>query len=80
MAEFDFNKFAEDIGFIKGTLEEGFKAVTDRLDKINGCVEKHEDRISKTEKDITKVKTVGSVIVVIFGMIGGFLKELLWSK
>ena len=58
----DFHvKIAEELGKIRGSMNEGFKGVHQRLDSLNGKVSKHDDDIRSLQ--IFDAKNEGKNIV-----------------
>ncbi|MBT9146232.1 MAG: hypothetical protein DDT42_02114 [candidate division WS2 bacterium] len=66
------------LGCLEGKIDVGFKNIIDRLDKINGTNDKHENRINKIENKIStsdgKVAGVAFIISFIVSVIGIFWK------
>lgn len=51
-------------------IKEELKEIKDSLKLINGKVQKH-------ESEIVRVKTIGSVIAFLFGLVGAFISRII---
>ena len=70
------------IGNLEGTMKTGFKEINRRLDKTNGTIEDHNDKIDKLEtfkdqtegakKETTRIAGIGGAIA------GGFVTAVIW--
>jgi hypothetical protein len=56
-----------------GRLEGGIQGIHDRLDKINGCVERHEQDVALLKEWRAGFKGSVAVIAVIASSIAGFV-------
>jgi len=69
------------IGNLEGTVREGFKAVNQRLDGINGRIERGEKRIGILEFSDAQIKgkvaVIGGIAGLIFTSIGWFINWLI---
>lgn len=60
-----------------GRLEAGLEAVIERLNKVNGRLDKHDDKIEELEarknQGIGKIAIISTVGATIFGLIGAII-------
>ncbi len=69
--------------YMTGEIRGEVKGIIERLDKINGRINNHGDRINQNENDVLIIKTkagvwggiMGFIISVIVSIIGFFLKK-----
>lgn len=64
-------------GEFQGKILEALINIKSDLEKIDQKLDHLDIRITKTEHDIIKIKTFGSVISVFFGVIGSFFSKLI---
>jgi len=57
------------LGQLKGEVEQGFKSVNQRLDKMNGNIKNHDDRINVCESTIDQAKGSMKITAIIWGVI-----------
>jgi len=68
---------AEEIERILGRLEGLMEGVKDDVESLNKKLDDINGRVRTNEKDIAQAKGIGAVLGIIFGILGGFLKELI---
>lgn len=71
------------IGNLEGTMKIGFKEINRRLDKTNGTIEDHNDKIDDLEtfKDQTKgaQKETKRMAGIMGSIAGGFVTAVIWA-
>ena len=65
------------VGRLEGKIETGFTAINDRLDKLNGSVKNHDDRINVNESKIDNASGAVKMVAVIASFIGAVIGFLL---
>jgi len=63
------NEISRAIGRLEGNVDTGFKAVTNRLDRMNGTIKGHDTRINKVESEQDKTKGIATILGGIAGAI-----------
>ena len=58
------------LGRLEGTISTGFKAINERLDKLNGSIKTHEEKINLLEAFRDNLQGRMSIIGAIGGVIG----------
>ena len=69
------NEIMRAIGQLEGKIEEGFKATGQRLDGINGKVQRHDDKISEISNEQANLKGKATA----YGAGGAFVLTVLWE-
>lgn len=61
------------LGNLEGTINEGFKAINNRLDKINGTIIRHEDKLNVFETFKDNLRGQMTIIGAVTGFIGAIV-------
>ena len=67
------DQISQAIGKLQGQVETGFTAINNRLDRQNGSIKCHDDRINELETFRDTMVGKISVISAIFGFIGAMV-------
>ena len=71
------NEVQRSLGNLEGTLNEGFKAINNRLDKINGSVQSHSKKIDDLETFRDNFQGRMSIIGSVAGAIGAIITMII---
>ena len=55
----------------RGYMKRATEDIMVALDRMEGKLEDHDERIDEVEEDVTRIKTITGVVAAFFGIIGG---------